>query len=136
MDKVELRIYSEFTFEIQDLLKPGLNGFQPPKIITLTRVGGRIKLPSGKVLYRGFEGKFYPQVKRTYLMFIKNNGEEDYYWIVTGYELTNNGVRPLDGRRSNGQYIRQYKEYERFEKAPVNDVLNIVRNEILARRGN
>jgi hypothetical protein len=133
-DKV--KIYSEFTFEIQDLLKPGLNGYMPPKTIILSRSGGRIKLPSGKVLYRGFEGQYYPQKQKTYLMFIRNNGEEDYYWIVTGYELINNGVRPLDGRRSNGQYIRQYKEYERFEEVPVIEFANIVKNEILAKKGN
>lgn len=69
-------------------------------------------------------------------MFIRNNGEEDYYWIVTGYELINNGVRPLVGRRSNGQYIRQYKEYERFEEVPVIEFANIVKNEILAKKGN
>lgn len=129
-------IYSEFTFDIQDVLKPGLNGYLPAGNITLYRMGGRVKLPSGKNLYRGFEGLFYPKFNKTYLMFLKYDAQADFYSIKTGYELRNGIVVPLDGRGSNGQYIRQYKEHGKIEGAPVNALLKAVRNEIFARRSN
>jgi hypothetical protein len=124
----ETSIYSEFTIGIEHTLKAraSLNIPSATQVIA-TRYGGRLRLPSGKVLLHGLSGKTMPLAGRRYVLFLKFNKEGEDFTIVTGYELTAGKVAPLDGntRLKEGKY-RQYKEYDQFYGVDEQSFLNQV----------
>lgn len=124
----EVAIYSEFTVGIEHVLKARASIDIPSATqIVATRAGGRLRLPSGKVLLRGSNGKTMPLPGRRYVLFLKFNKEGEDFTIVTGYELTAGKVAPLDGntRVKEGKY-RQYKEYDQFYGIDEQSFLNQV----------
>lgn len=89
-------VFSEFTLTVEDVLKSKIQGVAQGSVLTIDRVGGHVKYPNGqKVLYR-MTGLNMPQVGGRYLLFLtlKHNNED--ISILTAYQLTPNGVIPLD----------------------------------------
>ncbi len=93
-------IYSEFSFRISKVLKHDndvhLSGASS---IAVERVGGRIRLPSGKVVVSRTSRQDMPRVGRHYVLFLTHNslgGRHEGFYIVTGYEFRNGRVFPLD----------------------------------------
>jgi hypothetical protein len=63
-------------------------------VVNIQRIGGFVKYPNGqKVLFR-LSGNGMPGVGSRYAFFL-NLVEEDYA-LLTAYELTSEGVAPLD----------------------------------------
>lgn len=94
-------VYSEFTIRIDELLK---NSDQSPlaagSLAVAERPGGKVKFPSGKVQRYGIDKQGMPRVHGRYVLFLKSNGQGQDFTIVTGYELRNGAVFPLDNARS------------------------------------
>lgn len=84
-------IYSEFTVHVEDVLK-SVNG-KPlgNETIIVERLGGRVRMPSGKIVISMVDHQEMPQKNKRYVFFLK----EDFR-LITAYELRNDKVFPLD----------------------------------------
>ncbi|HYG10798.1 MAG TPA: hypothetical protein VD835_12680 [Pyrinomonadaceae bacterium] len=115
----KLSLFSEFTVRITEVLKSGdRSAFEQGATITVEREGGRVKYPTGKILYYLIAGQRMPRVGARYLLFLKHEGEE--HSIITGYELQAGRVRALDE-------LQKFKALEKFDEA---NFLQEVRNAI------
>lgn len=95
-------IYSEFGIEIDAVLRNDERcPIQPGSSIVVGREGGRVRLPSGKTVISWISHQNMPRVGGKYALFLTHEfprgGDAgiDFY-IVTGYELANGSVTPLD----------------------------------------
>jgi hypothetical protein len=90
-------VYTEFIIRVSEVLKGGgANGITADQTISADRPGGMVKYPNGhKILYRLF-GMNMPRPARRYVLFLGAPQDSPNYRIVTGYELTDEGVIPLD----------------------------------------
>lgn len=127
-------VYSEFAVRIEEVLK----GDSPEHVaagnsIMTERVGGRVRLPSGKVILRGFMGKSMPRAGRRYLLYLKLDEAAQVYSIITGYELRGGRVSPLDGNRrfKEGQKYDQLAAYDRYEGVSEGAFLKEVKDTVV-----
>lgn len=104
-------VYSEFTLRADEIIKPDPSvPAQPGALVTVEREGGRVRYPSGRVEWYGIALQSMPRVNGRYVLFLRRAGT-DSYSILTGYELQNGYVSPLDGEAS------QFRFYEGTEEA-------------------
>jgi hypothetical protein len=94
-------IYSEFTLYIDQVLKNGADSrVGPGDSINVERKGGRLRFPSGKIVVSITNHQQLPRVGRRYVLFLTHafpmGGEITDFYILTGYELANSHVYPLD----------------------------------------
>jgi hypothetical protein len=91
-------VYSEFTIRVDELLKGDGGALRAAGGTAVAeRPGGKVKFPSGKVQRYGVDKQGMPRVGARYVLFLKSNGDGEDYTIVTGYELREGSVLPLDG---------------------------------------
>jgi len=94
-------IYSEFAIHVEAIFKNDANN---PLIndhsILAYRTGGRLRFPSGKIIVSAVSHQDMPQPKGRYVLFLTHSrlsgGEDEDFYILTGYELKNGQVFPLD----------------------------------------
>ena len=99
--------YSEFKIIIEEVLKiNGRSSLVSGNSIIAEREGAAVQLPSGRIVRTGFAGARMPGIGRQYVLFLKYNDQGEDYHIVTGYELRNERVFPLD----SGERFSIYKE--------------------------
>jgi hypothetical protein len=91
-------VYSEFTLSVDEVLKDDSSTTQlkPGNAIVLEREGGRVRYPSAKVSQFSIIGWGMPRVGRRYVLFLTHNQQEQDFNILTGYELREGRVFPLD----------------------------------------
>lgn len=125
-------IFSEFTILIKDVFKNTASAaLTPDCVVTVERYGGRVRLPSGKIIVRGYLHQSMPQTGRRYIFFLKSNEEVQTYSILTGYELRGGQVIPLDGSRMfEGGGVPQLREYDRYEGAKEATFLKEIKDAI------
>jgi hypothetical protein len=123
-------VYSEVTLNIEEVLKedpryPLVSGLT----LSAERPGGAVRFPSGKILRRGRLGRNIPEAGRRYLLFLKYNEDVKDFSIVTGYQLLDNRVLPLDGTADleKGGNGPPFRVYEQYRNADVLTFLNNVR---------
>jgi hypothetical protein len=90
-------VYSEFSVTIKEVLKnnTGLS-LAVGDSVTLERKGGRVRYPSGHVSWFYVVGQGLPQLNAQYVLFLKTANEERLFDILTGYEIRNGRIEPLD----------------------------------------
>lgn len=89
-------IYSVFTVMLDDLIVSPDTSLAPGSSIEAEREGGRVRFPSGRVhLYRTSEMNM-PVLGGRYVLFLTTGSDEAVFRIVTGYELRDGTVSPLD----------------------------------------
>lgn len=93
----ETNIFSEFTVQIEDVLKNDNNSLSAGSSVVVERFGGRLRMPSGKVVVSRTYKQDLPRTGKRYLFFLTKDGED--FRILTGYELRNGLVFPLDKLR-------------------------------------
>ncbi len=111
-------VFSELTVQVNKVLKT-LRPSEPTPgaVITIERVGGFVRYPNGrKVLYRG-AGFGMPRVGGRYVLFLNSIGLSDNYTILTGYELGEKGVEPLD-------FSQQFEAFRGFDVPTFLSTLN------------
>jgi hypothetical protein len=109
----ETKIYSEFVVQIHRVLK---NEHKAPlKVgdsVVLERSGGRVRFPSGKIALSVIAHQDMPRIGRRYLFFLTHNGpdhsDNEGSYILTGYELRDGRVFPLD-KQGAGHPGNSYK---------------------------
>lgn len=123
-------IYSEFTLNVEDVLRQPLgSNLSRGDSTVLIRGGGKVKLPSGKILYRGTSGYLMPEVSKRYLLFLEADKEIESFGIITGYEFQGGQVIPLDGEVGGniaGKFIELYK----YKGVDENTLINLVKARI------
>ncbi len=125
-------VFCVFTVLIKDVYKNTTSAsLTPERVITVDRYGGRVRLPSGKIITRGFLHQSMPLAGRRYVFFLKSNEEGQTYSIITGYELHHGRVIPLDGNRLvPGGGFPQLIEYDRYEGANETSFLKEIKDAI------
>jgi hypothetical protein len=108
-------VYSEVVVEVQKVLKDNAG---VGSTVVAERDGGRIRFPSGSVFRYFINGLGIPEVGHTYLLFLKQLEDSDFS-IITGYELREGRVTPLD--ESGVVPFEKYKDWD--EAVFVNEVL-------------
>jgi hypothetical protein len=95
-------IYSEFEVQIDEVLKNDGSSIASGSSLIVERAGGRVKLPSGKLVVSIVEHQQLPEVGRQYLLFLTHESplfgepnKEDFF-ILTAYEFRDGRVFPLD----------------------------------------
>ncbi len=90
-------VYSEFTIRVNTVFKRiNSTALADKSIITIERVGGFVRYPNGrKLLYRTASSGM-PRVGGRYLLFLTAIAQSLDYTILTGYELGEKNVSPLD----------------------------------------
>lgn len=88
----ETNIFSEFTIQITDVLKN--DDLKVGNSLVVERSGGRVRLPSGKVVVARVDKQDLPRIGKRYAFFLLNQGND--FIILTAYELMDGKVFPLD----------------------------------------
>lgn len=99
----KLNVFSTFEVKVHEVLK-GSN-LTPGSVINVQRVGGFVNYQNGKKVLFRLVGNGMPAVGERYALFL-NVLDEDYR-ILTGYELGDGGVMPLDRSRQFETYRRE-----------------------------
>jgi hypothetical protein len=95
-------VYSEFTVQVRKVLKDYAQArMLPGESIVVERPGGRVRYPGGHVSRFFLTGLGMPGVARQYVLFLTRNSEDESYRLLTGYELLNGHVFPLDETTSS-----------------------------------
>ncbi|MGB8508268.1 MAG: hypothetical protein WCD76_07680 [Pyrinomonadaceae bacterium] len=102
-------IYTELTIQINEVIKNKTSVIiSQGEIMTVEREGGIVRYSNGhKMLYHLAE-EGMPATGRKYVLFLHSITHSQDYSILTGYELTPDGVVPVDPSREKEAY-RGYK---------------------------
>jgi hypothetical protein len=112
-------VYSEFTIEVNEVLKGAIFTLSQTRRLTISRPGGLVRYPSGHVERYEISNQYMPATGKRYLFFLKAIPDTEDYEIVTGYDIGSERVQPLDG----GQF-------ESFRGKEVGSFINTVRDAI------
>jgi hypothetical protein len=113
-------VFSEFTIAVDSVHKATNHSVTPGSVLTIDRLGGHVRYPSGQeVLYR-FYGANMPKAGARYLFFINSKNKQDYN-ILTAYDLTGGIVVPLDVS----------SQFETLEGISEEDLLKKLRAQLL-----
>ena len=89
-------IYTELTTHVTEVLKDSRAELVRGQDIPLDRLGGFVKYPAGhKRLHRVIDQNI-PKLGTRYVLFLKRSELDENFHLVTGYELANGEVYPLD----------------------------------------
>jgi hypothetical protein len=95
-------VYSEFTVRITKVLRDDARAPLPAGgSIVMERPGGRVRYSTGHISRFSLTGLGMPRMARQYVLFLTGNSEDQSYHLVTGYELLNGHVFPLDKTTSS-----------------------------------
>ena len=88
-------VYSSFTIHVEEVLK------NPSKLtigslIEGEREGGRVEFPSGRIRLYMIAEQDMPRVGGRYVFFLNDGDNETVFEIMTGYEIGDSSVLPLD----------------------------------------
>lgn len=90
-------VYSVFTVRIEETLSNRSDVmFSNGDSIEVEREGGRVKFPSGRLHLFITKGQNMPKVGARCVLFLSAENGEGVFQIVTGYQLHNGKVFPLD----------------------------------------
>jgi hypothetical protein len=88
-------IYSTFVVVVEEVLKNS-GKLSVGNFVEAEREGGRVKFPSGRLhLYKVSEQDM-PRVGARYVLFLTETDSESVFQILTGYEIREASIYPLD----------------------------------------
>lgn len=94
-------VYSEFSLQVEKVLKDDSKQLNVGCSIFIARAGGRVRFPTGRISQYFTSGQGMPRVGQRYVMFLVGSEEEKYFYILTGYELRDGQVFLLDNPGSS-----------------------------------
>jgi hypothetical protein len=89
-------VYSEFNVQVDAVLKGTLPTLSQTNLISVSRLGGMVRYPSGQKVRYEIGNQNMPAIGKRYLFFLKATEDTQAYEIVTGYEIGPERVLPLD----------------------------------------
>ena len=88
-------VYSVFTVQVHEVIKNSSQlSLSTGSSIDVERDGGRVRFPNGRTLI--YVATNMPQVGLRYVLFLTNAQSQSDFQILTGYELREGKVYPLD----------------------------------------
>lgn len=88
-------VYSAFSIQVEEVLKnPGK--LTVGSLIEGEREGGRVQFPSGRIRLYMIAEQDMPKVGSRYVFFLNDGDNETVFEIITGYEIRDSSVFPLD----------------------------------------
>lgn len=115
-------VFSEFTIRADEVHKNASSlALTRGSVLVADRQGGRVRFPSGHITLLFVKGQGMPRVGHRYALFLTYPVRWQGANILTGYELRDGRVFPLDARVGG-----QYRGAE--EPGFLNDLLTAVRN--------
>jgi hypothetical protein len=108
--------YSEYAVNVIESLKGGVK--LKGRSIIAEREGAKVVLSDGRRYSYSVLNQGTPQKGHRYMLFLKDIPERKDYFVLTGYELLNGRVTPLDSISG---------KYESFDGAEENAFIEIVR---------
>ncbi len=113
-------VYTEYTAHIETVLKQYADAFISVwSFVDAQREGGRVRFPSGRVQSYITHYQGVPVTGRKYVLFLKRNKGGETFQLVTGYELRDGCVNPLDGVNLNegATELEQFAAYKEVDEA-------------------
>lgn len=118
-------VYSEFPVRADEVLMGGGEaGVAPGDTLIAERVGGRVRFPSGVIELSNIAGQGMPRAGQRYVLFLKSTGEGQVYRILTGYEVREGRILPLDKRGSSRS------KFDAHRGVSLDDFLQTVRDAV------
>jgi hypothetical protein len=116
-------IYTTFTIAVDEVVKNSSRAtFATDGLIEAEREGGRVKFPSGRIHLYMVSEQNMPRVGSRYVLFLSGSDGEPVFQLLTGYELSEGRVYPLDE-------LAQTKAYENAaETSFLNELKSKVSN--------
>jgi hypothetical protein len=93
-------IYSEFEVQVAEIVKDTSSAIVAGTPLTVNRSGGSVRFASGKIQTYIISRQDMPRSGHQYVLFLKKTAAGDLL-ILTGYELSNGQVQPLDGEETD-----------------------------------
>ncbi len=121
-------IYSEFKVLVDKVLKGDDHALlSPGTSIVAERLGGRVRLPSGRTVVYRLIGQAFPQLNGSYVFFLKKeNGQADYS-ILTAYELKGGRIIPLDGSNVELTSTWRFDKYKDVDEQQfLSELLDVI----------
>jgi len=101
-------VYSELSFKVESVLKG--DQVSQDDITSVTRYGGAVRFQSGKIHEFRFAAQGFPATNKRYILFLKR--DQNDLLILTGYQLMNGFVTPIDGSPEMGMVFEKYRGVE------------------------
>jgi hypothetical protein len=98
-------VYSEFTVQIDEILKDTNGKIKKEGSITVDREGGFVEYKNGLRRFHAIADLGMPQVGGKHILFLRNRDKSPNYEIINGYELKDGGVRNLTGSTESTSYF-------------------------------
>lgn len=111
-------VYSEVFVKVEEVFKDSVG---LPAVIVAEREGGRVRFRSGTIFRYFVSGLGIPKTGHRYLLFLKQLEDGDFS-ILTGYELLNGRVVPLD--------VTRVVPFEKYKDSDETNFLSEVRDSI------
>lgn len=89
-------VYSEFTVQVDSVLKGVIATLSQTNLVSLSRFGGSVRYSSGRKEIYGVAHQNMPRPGKRYLFFLRPIEDTQDYEIVTGYEIGPQHVKALD----------------------------------------
>lgn len=103
-------VYTEFSVKIEELLKNNDPLLTADSLIRVSRAGGIVRYRSNEESLCEIAGQNMLRIGKRYLLFLKSIEQSKDFAILTGYEIGNQKVSPLDTPA-------QFQSYEGFDQA-------------------
>ncbi len=123
-------VFSEFAFQVESILKSDpKRTVAAGETVIVERSGGRVRMPSGKVVVSWTNNQNMPKVGSRYVLFLTHDFETagdtgDDFYLLTGYEFKDGKVAPLDS--STKREVLAYKGAT--ESSFLNDLINALKS--------
>lgn len=90
-------VYSEFQIKVNELVRTD-NGFgvTPDQLISVNRMGGRVRFPSGHIQSYEMSGAGALEMGGKYIVFLKREDSLRKFLLVTAYKIENEKIVPID----------------------------------------
>jgi hypothetical protein len=113
-------VYTEYTAHIETVLKQYADAFIfLGSFVDAQREGGRVRFPSGRAQSYITRYQGVPVTGRRYVLFLRRNEDGETFYLVTGYEVRDGCVYPLDGVNLNegATELAQFAPYKEADEA-------------------
>ena len=105
LSKNKKNVYSEFTVQIDEILKDTTGKIQKEGSITVDREGGFVEYINGLRRLHRIGALSMPKVGGKHILFLRNRDKSPNYEIINGYELKEDGVRNLTASTETISYF-------------------------------
>jgi hypothetical protein len=119
-------IYSEYSLVVSEILKDKTKALVPGPL-AVNRLGGAVRFKSGKIQRCKILLHGVPQTGLEYALFLRQTEAGDLI-IITGYELSNSRITPLDG--DPGEDPRSRLPFAQYEGAERKNFLRDLRSAV------